>query len=104
MASTTPGSSLMSYLSQRLAHEVGNLRLLVHGLADAVADELLDDVEALALDVTFHQAGDLQPVLAAAHGADGQVEGLGRDVEQLLDLGPHRARWPGSPRRRRTSR
>ncbi len=82
-------------LAERLADEVGDLRLLVHVLADAVADELLDDVDPLALDVLLHQAGDLRPVPAAAHGPDGQVERLAGDVEQLLDLGLDRADRPG---------
>ena len=93
-----PGSSRMSCFRRALADEVGDLRLLVHVLADAVADELLDDVEPLALDVAFHQAGDFGPVAAAGHGADGQVEGLRGDVEELPDLGADGADGEGHGR------
>ena len=76
IASTTPGSSLMSNWRKDLLTKFGTCGSSCMVLPDAVADEFLDDVQALALDEPLHQAGDFQPSLAAAHGSDGHVEGL----------------------------
>src|SRR5947208_610503 len=91
MAGVTPplsrGFGVDRVLAEGLADEVGDLRLLVHALADPVADELLDDAHALALDVLLHQGRHLGPGPAASHGADGQVESVLRHLEEPLVLG-----------------
>ena len=63
--------------------EVGDLGVFVHGAADAVADELADDAEALGLAHLLDGGGDVAKPAADLALVDGGFErGLG-DVEQL---------------------
>ena len=62
---------------------VRDLRLLVHVAADAVADERLDDREALGLDVLLDGVRDVaEPVADAALLDGGEQRALGH-VQQL---------------------
>lgn len=70
---------------------VRHLRLFVHGTADAVADELLDDAVALGMDELLHPQGDLRPFALPAHFGDRELEGVFGDVPEALDFGRHLA-------------
>ena len=67
--------------------EVGDLGVFVHGAADAVADELADDAEALGLAELLDGGGDVAEPSANLALLDGLFErGLG-DFEELCGFG-----------------
>ena len=66
---------------------VRDLRVLVIGAADAVADEAPDDREAGGLDDDLHCVGDVREVIARARLVDARGERFLADVEQPLRLG-----------------
>src|SRR2546430_4535027 len=53
---------------------VVDLRVLVHVAADAMSDEVADDVEAARLRVLLHRRADVAEVAARTHFLDRQVE------------------------------
>ena len=80
---------------------VGDLRLLVHVAADAVADERADDRQALPLDARLHRVRDVAQAVARPALLDGVEQRRLGDVQQLAGDRRDRAR-PGTcgPRRR----
>src|SRR5688572_20565752 len=68
---------------------VVNLRLLVHLPADAMTDEVADDMEAARLRMLLHRCPDVTEVTSRAHLFDGQVEAFFRRPDQLLRARSH---------------
>ena len=103
----TIGSMAMTMPGRRSGRSPGtvvrDLRVLVHLAADAVADVLADDREALAFDVGLDGCADLADPRAGAGGADATPERLSRDIDQPLRLGRDVADADGDGRCRRRS-
>jgi len=66
--------------------EVGDVRILVVGTADPVADEAADDGEARALDVLLHRGGDVADAVARLCLGDPGGERVAAGLEQPLGL------------------
>ena len=67
--------------------EVGDLGVFVHLLADAVADELLDDAVACGFADLLDGEGDVAEAATDLGGGDGAVKGLLGDFEEFGDGG-----------------
>ncbi len=61
--------------------EVGNLRVFVHAAADAVADKLADDSEALGFTYLLNRGGDVEEPATYLALFDGSLKGGLGDVE-----------------------
>src|SRR5271170_1993257 len=66
--------------------EVGDLGVLVHGTADAMADKLADDAEALGLAVLLDCGGDIAETPTHLALLDGFFEGGLGDFEEFAGL------------------
>src|SRR3954453_18059636 len=63
---------------------VVDLRGLAHWAADAVSDEVPDDVEPVLVGVLLDRGTDVAEVSARAHFFDGELQTFARRVDQLL--------------------
>src|SRR5439155_1322059 len=70
----------------RRAPEIRHLRLLVHLLADAVANVLADDAEAPGQRDVLHGRRDVADPVAGPSGRDTGVQGTPRGVDELVHL------------------
>src|SRR5204863_9962623 len=80
------------YLEPSLGRPVvRHLRVLVHRPADAVADVIPDDREALRLDPLLDGRADVAEALAHVRRADSAAEGLVGDADERFGVRRHRA-------------
>src|SRR5260370_23777235 len=85
-------------LAHVAADEIGDLRVLVHDAADAVADILLHHAEAGSFGMPLHTEGHLGPPAAAVHAVDGDLQDLVGGVHQAAAFRPDLADHNGDGR------
>ena len=81
----------LDFFASAAPTEVGDLWGFMHRGADAVADHIANDAEAVAFAVGLNRMRDIADTIADLRLADTEVEGFTRDAEKFFEGGRNRA-------------